>query len=179
MTAAERIVVETNTIVSGILLPRSVPGRLLSFVAEHGTFVFSAATRDELLHVIARAKFDRYVSAEARERAVVILVRDSEIVVPRRSFQICRDSKGRHFVKTTITISSRGVITLPAKLRQALGLKAEVVEARRNLATKGSAAVAAFEASLLRVGARVRGLKNKRRTEILKRDRRPARGPST
>ncbi len=28
-------------------------------------------------------------------------------------------------MKTTVTISSRGVITLPAKLRQALGLKAE------------------------------------------------------
>ncbi len=28
-------------------------------------------------------------------------------------------------MKTTVTISGRGVITLPAKLRQALGLKAE------------------------------------------------------
>ena len=28
-------------------------------------------------------------------------------------------------MKTTVTITSRGVITLPAKLRQALGLKAE------------------------------------------------------
>lgn len=28
-------------------------------------------------------------------------------------------------MKTTVTINSRGVITLPAKLRQALGLKAE------------------------------------------------------
>jgi antitoxin PrlF len=28
-------------------------------------------------------------------------------------------------MKTTLTISSRGVVTLPAKLRQALGLKAD------------------------------------------------------
>jgi bifunctional DNA-binding transcriptional regulator/antitoxin component of YhaV-PrlF toxin-antitoxin module len=28
-------------------------------------------------------------------------------------------------MKTTITITSRGVVTLPAKLRQALGLKAD------------------------------------------------------
>lgn len=28
-------------------------------------------------------------------------------------------------MKTTLTVTSRGVITLPAKLRQALGLKAE------------------------------------------------------
>jgi antitoxin PrlF len=30
-----------------------------------------------------------------------------------------------HCVKSTISITSRGVITLPAKLRQALGLKAD------------------------------------------------------
>jgi len=28
-------------------------------------------------------------------------------------------------MKTTLTVSSRGVVTLPAKLRKALGLKAE------------------------------------------------------
>ena len=28
-------------------------------------------------------------------------------------------------MKTTLTVSSRGVVTLPAKLRQALGLKAD------------------------------------------------------
>jgi AbrB family looped-hinge helix DNA binding protein len=30
-----------------------------------------------------------------------------------------------HSMKTTVTINSRGVVTLPAKLRQALGLKAD------------------------------------------------------
>jgi bifunctional DNA-binding transcriptional regulator/antitoxin component of YhaV-PrlF toxin-antitoxin module len=30
-----------------------------------------------------------------------------------------------HFMKTTLTITSRGVVTLPVKLRQALGLKAD------------------------------------------------------
>jgi bifunctional DNA-binding transcriptional regulator/antitoxin component of YhaV-PrlF toxin-antitoxin module len=31
------------------------------------------------------------------------------------------------FMKATVTINSRGVVTLPAKLRQALGLKADDV----------------------------------------------------
>lgn len=98
MEVVERVVVDTNTIVSGILLPPSVPGRLLSLLAGHGYFIFSAATRDELLDVISREKFDRYVSAEARERAVVVLVRDSEIVTPRRFFHICRDPKDDKFL---------------------------------------------------------------------------------
>ena len=76
MQAARRVVVDTNTIVSGIIIPDSVPGRLLGFLAEHATLIFSAATRDELLKVNTREKFDRYVPREARVRAVAILVRD-------------------------------------------------------------------------------------------------------
>jgi putative PIN family toxin of toxin-antitoxin system len=98
MKAAERVVVDTNTIISGILLPESVPGRLLSFLAERATLIFSPATRDELLRVIAREKFDRYVTFGARERAVTVLVRDSEIVIPRRVFHVCRDPKDDKFI---------------------------------------------------------------------------------
>ncbi len=97
MPAARRVVVDTNTIVSGILLPRSIPGRLLGLLAERSTLIFSPATRDELLAVIARGKFDRYVPAEARERAVTVLVRDGEILTPRRLFHICRDPRDDKF----------------------------------------------------------------------------------
>lgn len=98
MQAGRRVVVDTNTLVGGILLPRSNPGKLLDFITEPGTFIFSPATRDELLEVIAREKFDRYVSAEARERSAVILLRDGEFVAPRRSFVICRDPKDDKFL---------------------------------------------------------------------------------
>lgn len=40
-------------------------------------------------------------------------------------FNAGRISAILHFMKATVTITSRGVITLPAKLRRVLGLKAE------------------------------------------------------
>ena len=98
MPAGKRVVVDTNTIVSGILLPQSVPGRLLSFLAEYAILIFSPATRDELLGVIAREKFDRYIAPVARERAATILMRDGEMVTPRRSFRVCRDPKDNKFL---------------------------------------------------------------------------------
>ena len=51
-----------------------------------------------MLGVIARDKFDRYVAAEARERAVIILMRDGEMVTPRRLFHVCRDPKDDKFI---------------------------------------------------------------------------------
>ncbi len=39
--------------------------------------------------------------------------------------QLCCSSAKLRDMKATVTITSRGVVTLPAKLRQALGLKAD------------------------------------------------------
>lgn len=54
------------------------------------------------------------------------------LATPSRNFHqslitapICSNSAILQCMKTTVTITSRGVITLPAKLRQALGLKAD------------------------------------------------------
>ena len=98
MQAGKRFVVDTNTIISGILLPQSIPGRLLGYLAEHATLIFSPPTRDELLDVISREKFDRYVAADARERAITILVREGEIVSPKRLFYLCRDPRDNKFL---------------------------------------------------------------------------------
>ena len=98
MPVSKRVVVDTNTIVSGILLPQSVPGRLLDLLAGQAALIFSPATRDELLGVISREKFDRYVSTEVRERAVTILVRDGDIVTPRHLVHVCRDPKDDKFL---------------------------------------------------------------------------------
>ena len=98
MPPAERVVVDTNTIIDGILLPQSVPGRVLQLLTGTATLIFSPATRDELLGVLARKKFDRYVSTEARERAAVILLRDAEMVSLRRFVHVCRDPKDDKFL---------------------------------------------------------------------------------
>jgi uncharacterized protein len=98
MQAGRRFVVDTNTIISGILLPQSVPGRVLHHLAVHATLIFSPPTRDELLDVISREKFDRYVAAEARELAVTILVREGELVTPKRIFQVYRDARDDKFL---------------------------------------------------------------------------------
>ena len=120
MQAGRRVVVDTNTVISGILIPDSVPGKLLGFLSEHATLIFSAATRDELLEVIAREKFDRYVPFEARERAVTIILRDGQVVSPRRLFQVCRDARDDKFLDAAHAGKSDCLISGDADLR-ALG----------------------------------------------------------
>jgi putative PIN family toxin of toxin-antitoxin system len=58
-----RIVIDTNVLVSGILLPESIPGRLFDHAELDGSLLFSQATFSELREVLWRPKFDRYLDA--------------------------------------------------------------------------------------------------------------------
>lgn len=53
-------IVDTNTLVSAILKPESVPMKALAKAEEMGNLLFSSETTHELLSVIQREKFDKY-----------------------------------------------------------------------------------------------------------------------
>jgi uncharacterized protein len=53
------IVIDTNVLVSAILLPGSIPGRLFDVVELSGNLLFSHNTFSELTAVLGRPKFDR------------------------------------------------------------------------------------------------------------------------
>lgn len=61
-----RVVLDTNVLISYLLLNHSVPGRVVRLVLDHHTILVSHTTLDELSVVLARDKFDRYVTPEAR-----------------------------------------------------------------------------------------------------------------
>lgn len=48
MTGHERVVVDTNALVSRLLLPRSTPGRAFSHAVRHGRILISEAALEEL-----------------------------------------------------------------------------------------------------------------------------------
>ena len=57
-----RIVVDTNTLISSILIAASVPDKAFKKAREIGILLFSDQTFAELQEVVTRQKFDRYVS---------------------------------------------------------------------------------------------------------------------
>ena len=63
----ERVVVDTNVLISAALLTDSVPARLLRHLLRQGRLLFSPATFDELRTRLWRPKFDRYVTIEDRK----------------------------------------------------------------------------------------------------------------
>jgi uncharacterized protein len=62
----KRFVLDTNTVVSALLVRRSVPRQAFDYAFEHGKVLASPATLSELTEVLYRPKFDRYLTLERR-----------------------------------------------------------------------------------------------------------------
>ena len=64
----ERVVVDTNVLLSAAMSPRGVPAELVDRLLAEGRLVFSQATFAELETRIWKSKFDRYLPIERRNR---------------------------------------------------------------------------------------------------------------
>jgi len=111
MKSRERIVVDTNVLVSRLLLPGSVPGKAVRAAVDGGTLLVSDATLEELASVLSRPKFDRYVSKQDRERFLFLLARIAEPVAIADRVQVCRDPKDDKFLEVAVNGLADVVLT--------------------------------------------------------------------
>ena len=86
-----RVVVDTNALVSRLLLPGSVAGRAVRGIVDEARLLLSDPLLEELARVLARPKFDRYVTLEERQDFIRLLVRIAEPVPILRRVRACRD----------------------------------------------------------------------------------------
>ena len=70
MSSGGRYVFDTNTLISAALFERGKPGRAFRHALRSGTVLLSQATFEEIDEVLARQKFDHYLTIE--ERAVFV-----------------------------------------------------------------------------------------------------------
>ena len=101
-TDRPRIVVDTNALVSRLLLPNSVPCRAVQKAVKEGKLLISDATLGELADVLSRRKFDLYVTLMDRKQFIRLLGRISELVTCIRRIEACRDPKDDKFLECAV-----------------------------------------------------------------------------
>ena len=107
----ERIVADTNLLVSRLLLPQSVPARAVRKAVDEGQILVSDATLEELADVLSRAKFDPYVSLEDRQAFIRVLNRITERVIVTAPIQACRDPKDDKFLEVALHGQAKVILT--------------------------------------------------------------------
>jgi uncharacterized protein len=116
MRDRQRIVVDTNALVSRLLLAGSVPAQAVQKAIETGQLLISEATMNELADVLSRRKFDRYISLEDRQQFIRLLGRVAEMVSITDPVQICRDPRDNKFLEVAVNGEASLIITGDADL---------------------------------------------------------------
>lgn|SRR5690349_29015 len=111
MSDAERVVVDTNVFVSGLLRQSSVPGQAASKARHNAILLISQDTMRELADVLAEAKFDRYVTVEQRMQFIRLIARIAEFVPIIQRVRECRDPKDDKFLEVALNGRADVIVT--------------------------------------------------------------------
>jgi putative PIN family toxin of toxin-antitoxin system len=111
MTSDLRVVLDTNVLVSSLLLSSSVPGQVVRKAIREAEILLSDLTLQELHEVLSRRKFDAYVSAESRLDFFRVLATNSILVPIIRNVTACRDPKDDKFLDVALNGSADLIIT--------------------------------------------------------------------
>ncbi|HEX3520611.1 MAG TPA: putative toxin-antitoxin system toxin component, PIN family [Stellaceae bacterium] len=116
MRAKERVVVDTNALISRLLLPASVPAQAVRQVVAEAQLLASDATIMELADVLARAKFDPYVTIAERQEFLRLFGRIAERIPIIHIVRACRDPKDDKFLELAVNGEAHLIITGDADL---------------------------------------------------------------
>jgi putative PIN family toxin of toxin-antitoxin system len=106
-----RSVLDTNVLVSALLLPDSKPRQALDLVLRKGQILLSSATLAEIYEVLTRKKFHRYVDKEDIRRFLAALTRQAQWITPEVRITVCRDPKDDKFLELAVGGRATHIIT--------------------------------------------------------------------
>ena len=100
--ARERVVIDTNVLISSLLLPTSTPATAVEKAVAKAQLIATTETLRELIEKLLLPKFDRYVGRGRRDallQRVASLVEIVEILQPVRA---SRDPKDDKFLEAAV-----------------------------------------------------------------------------
>lgn len=115
-TARKRVVLETNVLISRLLSPRSTAAQVVRLATGRDSVLASDATLSELADVLARPKFDPYVSIEERQAFLRLFARVADHVAILRPIRACRDPRDDKFLELAANGGAAMIVTGDADL---------------------------------------------------------------
>jgi putative PIN family toxin of toxin-antitoxin system len=107
----ERIVVDTNALISRLLVPDALPGQAVRKAVDTAQLLVSEATLTELADVLSRPKFDAYVTIEDRQEFFRRLSRVVEVVPITYVVHACRDPRDDKFLELALNGNADLIVT--------------------------------------------------------------------
>lgn len=112
-----RVVFDTNTVVSAVLLPQSVSRVAFDLASNLGTILISEETLAELDEVLRRPKFDRYVPRAKRLAFLLSMVESAKVILITQRVAACRDPQDDKFLELAIAGNASHIVSGDDDLR--------------------------------------------------------------
>lgn len=93
-----RLVLDTNVLISAILSPNSISAKILNWGEDNGVILYSAATLNEVLSVLGRSKFSKYIDHDDIDGLSIRIKTVWLFVEILNQVQLCRDPKDDKFI---------------------------------------------------------------------------------
>lgn len=100
--ARERVVIDTNVFVSGLLIATSVPASVVNRAVRDHQLLVSSDTLRELARVLLAPKFDKYVSRDKRADLIARLAPIVEVVEILQTVQASHDARDDKFLEVAV-----------------------------------------------------------------------------
>lgn len=110
-TAEQRFVVDTNVLISRLLLPNGVAAKALDLALLRGVLLVSDATLTELVEVLSRPKFDPYITKKDRKEFIRKLGGIARVVDIVWQDAVCRDPKDDKFLHVAVNGEATTLLT--------------------------------------------------------------------
>jgi uncharacterized protein len=107
----ERVVIDTNVFICGLLSSTSTPAKVVDRAIEQDQLLASSATLRELITKLLSPKFDRYVSRKLRNALLEHLASHVELVEIVQRIQASRDPKDDQFLEVAINGGAHVVVS--------------------------------------------------------------------
>ncbi len=107
----KRYVIDTNTFISAVLLPESVARQAVDKAIMSGEVLVSEAIIAEVMQIITRPKFDRYISYESRRLVLSLLLQHTTLIHVSTQITDCRDPKDNKFLEVAVTGGADAIIS--------------------------------------------------------------------
>ena len=111
-----RAILDTNTLISAAIFPKSVPGEAVAKALREGVVLRSEATWLELEDVVKREKFDRYRPGALRLGYVDAVLDATGLIDVTVSVRLCRHPKDDKFLELALAGQANFLITGDADL---------------------------------------------------------------
>ena len=106
-----RVVIDTNTWLSRLLLSDSVPARAVDRALQEAEVLVSEASIEELADVLSRDKWDRYLSIAERQEFLRRLYRVTTMIPVLSEVEDCRDPKDNKFLALAFDAQADYLVT--------------------------------------------------------------------